>query len=198
MKIVKIELSKLKPLEKNVRNHSDIQVKEFVRALKQFGQTRPFVLDEEYNILVGNGMYQAMIAAGFKDGDCYIKAGLSELEKKKLIISDNKLFELGQTDYIVTDEFLKELVQAGDSDVPGFEPDVLMSIVSATEQATKVNADYGNVVSTDFQPVEIPPCIPDEEIPAESVPAAMSAPIADHAEIKRTVVCPHCGEQFEI
>ena len=46
MKIVKIELSKLKPLEKNVRNHSDIQVKEFVRALKQFGQTRPFVLDE--------------------------------------------------------------------------------------------------------------------------------------------------------
>ena len=198
MKIVKIELSKLKPLEKNVRSHSDIQVKEFVRALKQFGQTRPFVLDEEYNILVGNGMYQAMVAAGFKEGDCFIKTGLSELEKKKLIISDNKLFELGQTDYIVTDEFLKELVQAGDNDVPGFAPDVLASIVSATEQATKVNADYGNVVSTDFQAVEIPPCIPDDEVPVSSLPPTMSAPVVDHAEIRRTIVCPHCGEEFEI
>ena len=169
-----------------------------MRALKQFGQTRPFVLDEEYNILVGNGMYQAMVAAGFKEGDCFVKTGLSELEKKKLIISDNKLFELGQTDYIVTDEFLKELVQAGDNDVPGFEPDVLASIVSATEQATKVNADYGNVVSTDFQAVEIPPCIPDDEFPVSSLPPTMSAPVVDHAEIRRTIVCPHCGEQFEI
>ena len=166
--------------------------------MKQFGQTRPFVLDEEYNILVGNGMYQAMVAAGFKEGDCFIKTGLSELEKKKLIISDNKLFELGQTDYVVTDEFLKELVQAGDNDVPGFEPDVLASIVSATEQATKINAGYGNVVSTDFQTVEIPPCIPDDEVPVSSLPPTMSAPVVDNAEIRRTIVCPHCGEEFEI
>ena len=89
-------------------------------------------------------------------------------------------------------------MQAGDNDVPGFEPDVLASIVSATEQATKVNADYGNVVSTDFQAVEIPPCIPDDEVPVSSLPPTMSDPVVDHAEIRRTVVCPHCGEEFEI
>ena len=195
MKIESIALAKLKPLEKNVRNHSDVQVREFVRALRQFGQTRPFVLDEDYNILVGNGMYQAMCEAGFEKGDCFIKRGLSENEKKKLVISDNKLFELGQTDYIVTDEFLRELVQAGDSDVPGFEQDVLMSIVQATEQAAKTNASYGSVTESDFKVVDIPPCIPDEEYEEEGSPIIQRP--AESGEVRRTMKCPHCGGEIE-
>lgn len=196
MKIESIALAKLKPLEKNVRNHSDVQVREFVRALRQFGQTRPFVLDEDYNILVGNGMYQAMCEAGFEEGDCFIKKGLSENEKKKLVISDNKLFELGQTDYIVTDEFLRELVQAGDSDVPGFEQDVLMSIVQATEQAAKTNASYGSVTESDFKVVDIPPCIPDEEYEEEGSPMIQRS--AEPGEVRRTMKCPHCGGEIEL
>lgn len=196
MKIESIALAKLKPLEKNVRNHSDVQVREFVRALRQFGQTRPFVLDEDYNILVGNGMYQAMCEAGFEKGDCFIKKGLSENEKKKLVISDNKLFELGQTDYIVTDEFLRELVQAGDSDVPGFEQDVLMSIVQATEQAAKTNASYGSVTESDFKVVDIPPCIPDEEYEEEGSPMIQRS--AEPGEVRRTMKCPHCGGEIEL
>ena len=36
------------------------QIKEMIRSLNQFGQTRPMVVDEQGNILVGNGLYMAL------------------------------------------------------------------------------------------------------------------------------------------
>ena len=62
MKVTKMKLSSLKLPEKNVRIHSEKQTKEFVRILEAFGQIRPIVVDEEYTILAGNGLYAALTA----------------------------------------------------------------------------------------------------------------------------------------
>ena len=35
-------------------------------------------------ILIGNGLYEALLSMGAETADCYVKAGLSEKEKKKL------------------------------------------------------------------------------------------------------------------
>ena len=64
MKIQKVKLHDLKPLEKNVRKHTDTQINELMRSVKQFGQTRAIVLDENNNILIGNGLYEALKRAG--------------------------------------------------------------------------------------------------------------------------------------
>ena len=51
MKIVKIPLSDLHPAERNVRIHSEKQIREFTRSLDKFDQIRPIVVDENKTIL---------------------------------------------------------------------------------------------------------------------------------------------------
>ena len=57
MKVVKKPLSELQRPERNVRMHTDKQLKEFRRSVEMFGQIRPIVVDEAGVILAGNGLY---------------------------------------------------------------------------------------------------------------------------------------------
>jgi ParB-like chromosome segregation protein Spo0J len=83
MKVESIDITKLKPLEKNVRNHAPTQIQELVRSYQQFGQTRPLVVDEDNNILIGNGFYEAVKSTGASKIEIYRITGLSEIEKKE-------------------------------------------------------------------------------------------------------------------
>ena len=47
MEIKKIKLSDMKPLEDNIRIHGENQIKHYIRSIKQFGQTKPIILDED-------------------------------------------------------------------------------------------------------------------------------------------------------
>ena len=55
MKVTIKKLSVLKHPEKNVRIHSEQQIRELKRSLEKFGQTRALVIDENNIILIGNG-----------------------------------------------------------------------------------------------------------------------------------------------
>ena len=125
-----IELSKLKPLEKNVRYHGDMQIEELRKSLKMFNQTRPLVIDEDNNILIGNGVYQAMIKENYTKCDVNRIIGLTESEKKKLIISDNRLYELGFNDYNVFNELIAEIKEIDDLKIPGYDEDILELLVT--------------------------------------------------------------------
>ena len=96
MKIEIIKLDELKPLEKNVRKHNEIQLNELVRSLNQFGQTRAIIVDEDNNILIGNGLYLAMQKRGDKTAECSRVKGLTETQKKKLVLTDNKVYSLAR------------------------------------------------------------------------------------------------------
>ena len=131
MKIEKVQLGLLKPLEENVRNHSEAQIKEMIRSLNQFGQTRPMVVDEQGNILVGNGLYMALKERGDNEADVYRITGLTETQKKKLVLTDNKVYSLGTDNYAVIDDFLKDItIEAGDFDIAGFDEDMLKSMAA--------------------------------------------------------------------
>lgn len=197
MQIVKKRLDELKPLEKNVRKHTEIQIKEFARSIQQFGQVRAFVIDEQNNILIGNGMYEAMKVLGKTECDCHVMTGLSEIDKKKLIISDNKIFELGVDDYAITDEFLQEIVKSGDTDVAGFDPDVLSGIVNLTHTAEVKNQEYGVVNPADFAEVIIPQQT-QPVAPVQAQPTVQVTESAPTAEAHKYIVCPHCGERIEL
>ncbi len=61
MKVVKKPLSELHSPERNVRLHTDKQLKEFRRSVEMFGQIRPIVVDEGGMILAGNGLFEAIM-----------------------------------------------------------------------------------------------------------------------------------------
>lgn len=53
MKITTAKIKDLKHPDKNVRIHSEQQIRELKRSLEKFGQTRALVVDENNTILIG-------------------------------------------------------------------------------------------------------------------------------------------------
>ena len=122
MKLEVVKLSDLKPLENNVRKHSDKQIDELIKSVEQFGQTRAMVIDEDNNILIGNGLYFALLKMNKPDAQCYRKTGLTEVQKKKLILSDNKIYGLGSDDYEQINNYIQEITKIGDFEIAGRRP----------------------------------------------------------------------------
>lgn len=118
MKVIKKPLTELRRPDRNVRMHTDKQLKEFRRSVEMFGQIRPIVVDEDGVILAGNGLYETLLSLGRTEADCYVVSGLTEAEKKKLMLADNRVFDLGVDDLAALDAFILELKD--DLDIPGY------------------------------------------------------------------------------
>mgnify|MGYP002626919214 CR=1 FL=1 len=143
METVTKNLNELKRPDKNVRLHGDRQIREYIRSIEMFGQLRPMVVDEHNVVLAGNGLLTALQQMGRTTADCYVVTGLSEKQKKKLMLADNKIFELGVNDTNVFDELLREL--DGDIDVPGYDEE-LLKVLTASRKALKDSSPARNVV----------------------------------------------------
>ena len=147
MEIVEKRLSELKHPEQNVRMHSQKQIKEYCRSISKYGQTKPMVIDENGVILIGNGLYDALLAMGRESGSCMVKAGLTEKEKKKLMLADNRIYSLGVDNMSVFDEIIAEL--DGDFDIPGYDDELLNSLIADDGNVDEMLAGYGIVSDED-------------------------------------------------
>ena len=131
MKTKVLAVSALKHPEKNVRKHPEKQVAEIVKSLEMFGQTRPVVVDEDYTILAGNGLVLAMKEAFWDKAEVLVMEGLTQTQKRKLMLVDNKMSLMGITDYEIQFEFLESIVaETGDYEIPGFEVEMLQTLIS--------------------------------------------------------------------
>lgn len=209
MKIETVSLAELKPLERNVRKHGEAQIEAFVQALNQFGQTRPFVIDEEGRVLVGNGMLLAMQRRGDASAYAYRLTGLTEAQKKKLVITDNKMYSLGYDDFEAIEATLKEIVSGGDFDIAGFEPESLKLLVAEPESLRDIGMDYGRLETPTPAPAEPVSASPAPAPAPASAAAWQGAPAQEDAQAEaygmaqprdafRTVVCPNCGEVIRL
>lgn len=207
MKIETVNVADLKPLERNVRRHGEPQIEAFVKSLDQFGQTRPFVIDEDNRVLVGNGMLLAMQRRGDGTASAYRLTGLSDREKKKLVITDNKMYSLGYDDFAVVEDMLREITLEGDFDIAGFEVESLKLLVAEPEQLQDVGLQYGSLANAgagysggaEQAAVSQGQAQGPAYQPASTQPAETSASGASpQAEQYRTVICPSCGEVIRL
>lgn len=202
MKITKKKLTELKHPEKNVRMHTDKQIAEFRRSIKMFGQIRPIVVDENNVVLAGNGLFETLISLGHTEADCYVVTGLSEKEKKKLMLADNRIFDLGVDDMSAFDSVIAEL--GNDLDVPGFDEDLLKSLLADSSEVDEMMSSYGLV--DDEKKAEISAAKDTYEKQEEqfSQTAKNNIPQSEHDyndtdnsdKSDSYVVCPKCGEKI--
>ncbi len=209
MKVVKKNLSDLKRPDKNVRIHSDKQITEFKRSIEMFGQIRPIVIDEAGMILAGNGLYDALCAMGRTEADCYVAAGLSESQKKKLMLADNRIFSLGVDDIQGFDDIIAEL---DDLDVPGYDEELLKTLTADLGDTDELLAGYGLIseeakadmkkAADRYERKEEEFTKGAEEVkPVSDSPASpppVEASVEDRAvELERRyIICPKCGEKI--
>ena len=207
MEIITMKLVDLVKPEKNVRIHTEQQLKEFQRSVKMFGQIRPIVVDENNVILAGNGLYETLIAMGKETADVYKYANLTENQKKKLMIADNKIFSLGIENLDTLNSFLEDL--QGDLDIPGFDEDILKQMVSEAEDVTEKLSEYGTLDDEEIQSIKESGERKEQQIQKAEAEQATPAPqpIAqpqqempedseDTTEVKKFVICPKCGEKI--
>ena len=202
MKVVKKPLSALRPPERNVRLHTEKQLKEFRRSVEMFGQIRPIVIDEAGTIFAGNGLLETMKNMGFKDPDCYIVTGLTETQKKKLMLADNRVFNLGVDDMEALDAFVQEL--KGDLDIPGFDEDLLQAMVMEADEAAQALMEYGAIEPEQTEAIrQTHEKYKAQEAAAEraeEVPTAQPEQAAgvsgQNESTDSFVVCPKCGERI--
>lgn len=212
MQIVTMNLSELVKPEKNVRIHAEQQINEFKRSVTMFGQIRPIVVDENNIILAGNGLYDTLVAMGKETADVYKYDSLTENQKKKLMIADNKIFSLGIENLETLNSFLDDL--QGDLDIPGFDEEILKQMVSEAEEVTEKIAEYGTLDDEEIQSIK------DNAARKESLESKtqesgsnnsymmQNAPVIPTSEkiqeeqdeqtteIKKFVLCPKCGEKI--
>ena len=202
MNIVKRKLSELKQAEKNLRMHPDKQINEYVRSLEKNGQLKPIVIDENNVIWIGNGLHQAMIKAGYTEAYCLLKEGMTEKDKKKMMASDNRIFDLGVDDMSVFDEFILEFKD--DLDVPGFDEDLLKSLIADAEEVDDMMSSYGLVGEEKKAEITAAKETYEKQEEAFAQNAQNGAPQPEYSpasentseEVGRYVVCPKCGEKI--
>ena len=205
----KMQLSELIKPEKNVRIHTEQQLKEFERSVKMFGQIRPIVIDEKKIILAGNGLYETLVRMGYEEADVYQYTNLTESQKKKLMIADNKIFSLGIENLDTLDSFLNDL--RDDLDIPGFDSDVLQQMVSDAEDITEKLSEYGTLDDEEIKEIKerterreskMEPQTPigggnvAEPIGKVSDTTTDESKEEETTDIKKFVICPSCGEKI--
>lgn len=205
MNITTKNLSDLHTPARNVRRHTDKQIGEYVRSLKMFGQVKPIVCDESGEIIVGNGLYQAMLQMGAESCECYVITGLSDAQKKKLMLADNRVYELGITDTDAFQEIIKEL--EGDIDVPGWDEDLLTVMNAAMADVDEIVKGYGafeqaavNRLADRPAPTEaqspVPAPIPTPSAAVLPTGTSIESDQPERADVQRVIICPKCGERI--
>lgn len=197
MNIVKMPLSSLRKPERNVRMHTEKQLGEFERSVTMFGQIRPIVVDENRVILAGNGLYETLLRMGWDEADVLQVNGLTESQKKKLMLADNKIYGLGIDDLETFDAFLLELKD--DLDIPGFDEELLQSMVAEASEVTEKLQEYGTLDEDEIEDIKAARERKEQYMAAEpkEEPAAGHEEPADEERepVRQYVVCPHCGEK---
>lgn len=209
MKQLTLKLSELVQPERNIRIHTEKQLEEFERSVRMFGQIRPIVVDEKNTILAGNGLYETLLRMGEEQALVYKYEDLTESQKKKLMIADNKIFSLGIENLDTLNEFLEEL--NGDLDIPGFDEEILKQMVADADEVTEKISEYGTLDEEEIQQIkeanekreqkelesasEEGKAIVQTDLPQQGGQSAtMESP--ESAETRRFVICPKCGEQI--
>lgn len=97
MKLETWELSKIKPYKNNPRKN-DGAVPAVAESIKQCGYCAPIIVDEDGVILAGHTRLKALKKLGWKEAEVIVRDGLTEEQKKKYRLLDNKTGEIAEWD----------------------------------------------------------------------------------------------------
>lgn len=208
MNIITMRLADMVKPEKNVRIHTEQQLREFERSVRMFGQIRPIVVDENNVILAGNGLYETLLRMGYEEAQVYQYNDLTENQKKKLMIADNKIFSLGIENLDTLNSFLEDLQD--DLDIPGFDSDILKQMVSDADEITEKLSEYGTLDDAEIrtikeqnsrkaeQETDKTPTLDDSSSEQDKISSNIVKEEQDNdaAEVRKFVICTKCGEKI--
>lgn len=135
---IEIDIADLVPYDRNPRRN-DMAVDDVAESMEQVGYITPIVIDENRLILAGETRCKALKKRGVRREKVLQVFGLTEAQKKKYRLLDNKVGEIAEWDYDLLvgeledldfdgfdfgfDELLNELTDSNEGERPSEESD---------------------------------------------------------------------------
>lgn len=186
-----VELAKLVPYEKNPNVHPQEQIAALAQSMDQYGQYYPIIVDEDLKILCGHGKVLALQHLGKTEGEVRIMRGLTDKQKLKIVIEDNKIQSMSYVDFTKIEDIIREI---GELDIIGFGTDYLDAIINESVKdnmgvdfSSPAPAPKSNQQQVDNIPQEKQEDQDDERNDIES-----------GMQTARTMICPHCGKEITL
>ena len=181
-----VPVSELKEFPNNPNIHPEEQVKAIAKSMETYGQYYPIIVDEKMQILCGHGKKLALVMLEKTEAEVVIMHGLSEKQKMKLVLEDNKIQSLSYINFGKVEDIIREI---GETDIIGYTNDYLEAIIN------EVSTDNMGVDFT--QPAKKKAV---EEIPTEKQEEQHEEfeDIESGMQSARTMVCPHCGKEITL
>lgn len=178
----------------NARKHNPRNVAMIEDALREVGAARSIVIDEDNIVLAGNGVVDAAAAAGITNvriikasGNEIIavqREGLTEEQKQRLALFDNRTGDLSTWDADVLEQLRSEAPELLDGMFYSDELEKELEGIRARERDFTPRLDPD---TTAFRPVT------DQQVAstAERIDTTFGG-----AKEYRPIVCPHCLGEF--
>lgn len=218
MNIKLMPLSSLRIAEVNVRKHTDKQIAEYIRSVESFEQVKPIVIDDTGEIICGNGLFLALQRMGRTECYCHVMEGLTPNQKKKLMLADNRVYELGVTDIDAFEDIVRSL--GDDTDIPGWDAELISALNATPQDVDEMVSGYGAFSPEYTNRIREAPPQPFRAVDAPTIQSPASSPLqqgtpppnaappistaasvptvetANPGQIERFVICPKCGERI--
>lgn len=111
--IEQVAVEALIPYARNARTHTDSQIDQLAASIREFGWTNPVLIDASGGIIAGHGRTRAAQRLGMVSVPCIRLSGLTEAQKRALILADNKIAENAGWDEALLASELQELSAVG-------------------------------------------------------------------------------------
>jgi DNA modification methylase len=116
-------IDRLIPSPRNARTHSDAQVAEIAGSIRAFGFTNPILIGEDGDIIAGHGRLAAARQLGLSEVPVIVLKGLTEMQRRQLVLADNRIALNAGWDLDLLSLKLKDLsVLGADLAMLGFTP----------------------------------------------------------------------------
>ena len=180
MKIAKLVIEYIDPMllhedPGNANVHPEDQIEAIAASIRQFGMTKPVLIDADGVLIAGHGTRLGAIRAGLKEIPCVRHTQMSERDVRAYRLADNQLAKRSTYDFdLLADEVAALVDMNFDIDVLGFSEDAIEALLKG---------------ASDEIPAEEPP-VKKRVKPAKQKPNVQ-------ARIVRDIVCPACQHKFE-
>jgi DNA modification methylase len=106
-------VDRLIPSARNARTHSPAQIAEIAGSIRSFGFSNPILVGAEGDIVAGHGRLAAARRLGIKQVPVVVLTGLTDLQRRQLLLADNRIALNAGWDLDMLNIELKDLTLLG-------------------------------------------------------------------------------------
>jgi DNA modification methylase len=153
-----IPIERIRPSDKRVRKQDAVQIARVSASISKFGVVVPLIVDEQYQIVHGNAVYEAAVDLGLTELPAVSLSHLDEPQLRLLSITLNNLGETGSWDEEVLRIEFEELISLDeDVFVTGFEAPQIDALLldDCDVETDEVGVEFPSLASPVSRPGDI-------------------------------------------